>query len=228
MKSTPSSTARRSTAIASSWSRGGPQIPSPVMRIAPKPSRLTLRAPAMSYVVDMAPNLPASGRNGPRQPEGIGTRLRPCRSGRRRRRTTSSWRGCACGSWPTTALVDELPAAGRGRHPGLRLRARSLRSACCRGWPRRATCASASCRWCCTTCRPTPSTAASGRASSSTCSSTPPTAARASAAPCSMRSTSGAGDARAASPHAPRHRRRPPLYERLGFTPDDTWMQLRL
>ena len=41
MKSTPSSAARRSTAIASSRSGGLPQIPGPVIRIAPKPSRVT-------------------------------------------------------------------------------------------------------------------------------------------------------------------------------------------
>jgi hypothetical protein len=35
MNVTPSSTARRSTRIASSWSRGGPQIPGPVSCIAP-------------------------------------------------------------------------------------------------------------------------------------------------------------------------------------------------
>ena len=35
MKSTPSSGSRFSTAIASSWSAGAPQMPFPVMRIAP-------------------------------------------------------------------------------------------------------------------------------------------------------------------------------------------------
>ena len=51
MRSTPSSTARRSTAIAASWSAGGPQIPGPVIRIAPKPSRCTV-LPASSKVPD--------------------------------------------------------------------------------------------------------------------------------------------------------------------------------
>ena len=39
MKLIPSSTARRSTRIASSWSFGSPQIPLPVIRIAPNPRR---------------------------------------------------------------------------------------------------------------------------------------------------------------------------------------------
>src|SRR5580658_8498354 len=47
MKSTPSSSARRSTRRASSGSFGSPQIEAPVMRIAPKPSRFTLRSPPM-------------------------------------------------------------------------------------------------------------------------------------------------------------------------------------
>ena len=37
MKLMPSSRVRRSTRIASSWSAGGPQMPGPVIRIAPKP-----------------------------------------------------------------------------------------------------------------------------------------------------------------------------------------------
>src|SRR6266536_468314 len=45
MKFTPSSTARRKTFFAFSLSGGQPQIPSPVNRIAPKPSRLTNRFP---------------------------------------------------------------------------------------------------------------------------------------------------------------------------------------
>src|SRR5437762_5686989 len=45
MKFTPSSTARRKTFFAFSRSGGQPQIPSPVKRIAPKPSRLTNRSP---------------------------------------------------------------------------------------------------------------------------------------------------------------------------------------
>src|SRR5690348_3647398 len=45
MKLTPRSTARRSTATAPSWSSGGPQMPSPVMRIAPKPRRRTFTSP---------------------------------------------------------------------------------------------------------------------------------------------------------------------------------------
>src|SRR5258708_660676 len=59
MKLTPSSIARRSAAIA--WSRlaGGPQIPWPVTRIAPNPSRFTVRSPPMLIV----PAAKASGRS---------------------------------------------------------------------------------------------------------------------------------------------------------------------
>src|SRR4030081_1598467 len=45
MKLTPSSMARRRPAIAAPGSLGGPQIPSPVIRMAPKPSRLTVSSP---------------------------------------------------------------------------------------------------------------------------------------------------------------------------------------
>src|SRR5947209_3290317 len=45
MRLTPSSTARRKTFFAFSRSGGQPQIPSPVSRIAPNPSRLTVRSP---------------------------------------------------------------------------------------------------------------------------------------------------------------------------------------
>src|SRR6476620_11850214 len=45
MKLTPSSTARRKTFFAFSRSGGQPQMPSPVSRIAPNPSRLTKRSP---------------------------------------------------------------------------------------------------------------------------------------------------------------------------------------
>src|SRR6266481_5012731 len=45
MTLTPSSTARRKTFFAFSRSGGQPQIPSPVNRIAPNPSRLTNRSP---------------------------------------------------------------------------------------------------------------------------------------------------------------------------------------
>jgi len=50
MKFTPSSTVRRSTAFACSRFSGSPQIPVPVMRIAPKPSRRTVRSPPTSIV----------------------------------------------------------------------------------------------------------------------------------------------------------------------------------
>src|SRR6266536_4134094 len=50
MKLMPSSTTRRSVAMA--WSRlgGSPQMPRPVTRMAPKPSRLTVRSPPTSMV----------------------------------------------------------------------------------------------------------------------------------------------------------------------------------
>src|SRR6266498_2573630 len=51
MKLTPSSTARRKTFFAPSRSGGQPQIPSPVNRIAPKPSRLTNRSPPSRNVL---------------------------------------------------------------------------------------------------------------------------------------------------------------------------------
>jgi hypothetical protein len=54
MKLTPSSTARRNTAFASSRSAGWPQIPSPVIRMAPKPRRLTVRSPPTSIVPAIA------------------------------------------------------------------------------------------------------------------------------------------------------------------------------
>ena len=45
MKLTSSSTARRNVAKAAARSLGGPQMPSPVIRIAPNPSRLTVSSP---------------------------------------------------------------------------------------------------------------------------------------------------------------------------------------
>src|SRR6266480_4704310 len=54
MKLTPNSTARRKTFFAPSRSGGQPQIPSPVRRIAPKPSRLTNRSPPNSNVESRA------------------------------------------------------------------------------------------------------------------------------------------------------------------------------
>src|SRR6266508_45421 len=51
MKLTPSSRARRKTFFAPSRSGGQPQIPSPVNRIAPKPSRLTNRSPPSRNVL---------------------------------------------------------------------------------------------------------------------------------------------------------------------------------
>src|SRR5215813_14128160 len=45
MKLTSNSTARRRTANAPALSLGGPQIPSPVIRIAPKPRRWTESSP---------------------------------------------------------------------------------------------------------------------------------------------------------------------------------------
>src|SRR5271167_4920729 len=54
MKLTLNSTARRRTAIAISRSFGGPQIPSPVRRMAPKPRRLTVSSPPSSIVPAVA------------------------------------------------------------------------------------------------------------------------------------------------------------------------------
>src|SRR5271157_5325868 len=54
IKLTPSSTARRRTAIAVAGSLGGPQIPSAVRRIAPKPRRLTVSSPPSVIVPALA------------------------------------------------------------------------------------------------------------------------------------------------------------------------------
>src|SRR5579872_431038 len=50
MKLTPSSTARRRTAIAALRSFGGPQMPCPVRRMAPKPRRWTVSSPPSDTV----------------------------------------------------------------------------------------------------------------------------------------------------------------------------------
>src|SRR6266511_700608 len=50
MKLTSSSTARRSTALAASRSGGSPQMPLPVIRMAPKPIRFTVRSPPIPMV----------------------------------------------------------------------------------------------------------------------------------------------------------------------------------
>src|ERR1700746_3140181 len=50
MKLTPSSTARRSTAKAAWRSLGGPQMPSPVSRMAPNPRRQTESSPPRSII----------------------------------------------------------------------------------------------------------------------------------------------------------------------------------
>src|SRR6266446_165829 len=59
MKLTPSSRARRKTFFAFSRSGGQPQIPSPVRRIAPKPSRLTNRSPPNKNVSSLLLACPA-------------------------------------------------------------------------------------------------------------------------------------------------------------------------
>src|SRR6266480_7181951 len=64
MKLTPSSTARRKTFFAFSRSGGQPQIPSPVNRIAPKPSRLTERSPpSRNVLLLLLLALPAAAKN---------------------------------------------------------------------------------------------------------------------------------------------------------------------
>src|SRR5271170_4744732 len=54
MKLTPSSTARCSTLRASSRSLGSPQMPGPVKRMAPYPSRLIVRSPPIAKVPDVS------------------------------------------------------------------------------------------------------------------------------------------------------------------------------
>ncbi|CAO5170296.1 exported hypothetical protein [Frankia sp. AiPs1] len=58
MKVTPRSTARRRTARACSGSAGGPQIPGPVIRIAPNPRRVTGRSPPSRNVPLPAASVP--------------------------------------------------------------------------------------------------------------------------------------------------------------------------
>jgi len=53
IKFTPSSMARRRTFFAFSRSGGQPQMPAPVMRMAPNPSRLTARSPPIENVLLM-------------------------------------------------------------------------------------------------------------------------------------------------------------------------------
>src|ERR1700745_3632137 len=64
MKFTPSSTARRKTAIASARSRGSPQTPLPVMRIAPKPSLYTGSSPARKTVPLLAAGETSAAQGG--------------------------------------------------------------------------------------------------------------------------------------------------------------------
>src|SRR5256885_14547659 len=61
MRFTPSSTARLRTLSAAARSFGQPQIPSPVIRMAPNPRRFTVRSPPilnvpLIFFVDSAPN----------------------------------------------------------------------------------------------------------------------------------------------------------------------------
>src|SRR5206468_3626231 len=65
MQLTPSSTARRKTFFAPSRSGGQPQIPSPVRRIAPKPSRLTKRSPPNRNVESLASGIAAISLGNP-------------------------------------------------------------------------------------------------------------------------------------------------------------------
>src|SRR5882724_3561294 len=65
MKLTPSSTARRKTFLAFSRSGGHPQIPSPVNRIAPKPSRLTNKSPPSWNVESRASGIAARSFGNP-------------------------------------------------------------------------------------------------------------------------------------------------------------------
>src|ERR1700720_789805 len=61
MKLTPSSVARRRTASTEGGSLGGPQIPSPVIRMAPKPRRRTVSSsPNETVPLEPARGLPIS------------------------------------------------------------------------------------------------------------------------------------------------------------------------
>ena len=68
---TSSSTARRSTRIASSRSSGGPQMPSPVMRMAPKPRRFTSRSPNLTVPALLAVVVWVMGCPYPSRPVGL-------------------------------------------------------------------------------------------------------------------------------------------------------------
>src|SRR5437762_1727730 len=59
MRFAPSSTARFRTRFASSRSFGQPQMPSPVIRIAPNPSRFTVRSPPILNVLLMFVSAPS-------------------------------------------------------------------------------------------------------------------------------------------------------------------------
>src|SRR5206468_12009724 len=65
MKLTPSSTARRKAFFAFSRSGGQPQIPSPVKRIAPNPSRLTNKSPPSWNVESRASGIAARSFGNP-------------------------------------------------------------------------------------------------------------------------------------------------------------------
>src|SRR5947209_7174870 len=74
MKVTPSSTARRSTAIATARSGGAPQMPVPVTRMAPNPRRLTVRSPPTSMVPATAALVSGMPKGYPARPEGRSSR----------------------------------------------------------------------------------------------------------------------------------------------------------
>ena len=111
IRSTPSSTARRSTRSAFSRSSGQPRIFGPVTRIAPNPSRRTSRSPPIRIV---AGTRPAHQRTRPRRPRpgsdpGHGREVR-----RRARAHRGVDLGAALGAREVDPLLDGVGAlAGR-------------------------------------------------------------------------------------------------------------------
>src|SRR5215213_8206447 len=77
MKSTPSSGRRFSTACTFSGSFAGPQTPSPTMRIAPYPRRVTSRSPPILNVPDAAAEIDAMSPTIGRLAHGFAPQRRP-------------------------------------------------------------------------------------------------------------------------------------------------------
>src|SRR5271166_4322247 len=113
MRFTPSSSARRSTRMHSIRWAGSPQIPGPVSRMAPKPSRLTTRSPRWKVPLSSTGcALDPAGLVASRSwPDGDAVMGPPLRSGFSLR---SGFPG------PSVPTVDPSRASPRGRGPPYR------------------------------------------------------------------------------------------------------------